>query len=142
LIPYKIDNWEQDEFFKKFTCRRWYIHLEQTILCMLADLHPQLLIIIPCNLTSYLRLTGSKNSYCWWIMKWWMGVQIMKLYTEEHFEQCPSSMKKRLRKHHKSMIQNYIFLGSVTEQKIPSTCHTILFAYLIAKILIFKNFFT
>jgi hypothetical protein len=56
-----------------------------------------------------------------------MGVQIMKLYTEEHFEQCPSSMKKRLRKLHKSMIQNYIFFGSVTEQKIPSTCHTTYF---------------
>jgi hypothetical protein len=31
LISSLADNWDLDEFFERFICGRWYIHLEQTI---------------------------------------------------------------------------------------------------------------
>jgi hypothetical protein len=61
LISFLADNWDLDEFFEKFICGRWYIHLQQTIyhLCRpiiiprawlwspVVEYHPQWLIVIP-----------------------------------------------------------------------------------------------
>jgi hypothetical protein len=61
LISSLADNWDLDEFFERFICGRWYIHLEQAIyhLCRpiiissgwlsspVVDYDPQWLIMIP-----------------------------------------------------------------------------------------------